>query len=138
MSGAPTSEERPKIPLLTRSQQVLLAVIVALMLSMSVGRMVWYAVFGEPLVEIVRLPEKQFDLKIDINRAGWVEWMQLPEIGEKLGKAIVLDREEHGRFTSIEDVQRVNGIGARTLEKLRPYLMMTEEDESREDAMPSM
>lgn len=51
------------------------------------------------------------DGKIDINEAGLVELMTLPQIGETRAKAILAYREKQGRFFSIEDIMKVNGIG---------------------------
>ena len=66
--------------------------------------------------------EKAYVFQVDANRATWIEWAQLDGIGEKLAKRIVADRSEHGPFQSVEDLRRVKGIGAKTLEKMRPHL----------------
>lgn len=60
--------------------------------------------------------------RINVNTATWIEWAQLDGIGEKLAKRIVAHRTEHGPFASVEDVGRVKGIGAKTLDKIRPHL----------------
>lgn len=62
--------------------------------------------------------------EIDINAAGPREWAQLSGIGDILAQRIVDDRTTHGPFRSIDDVQRVKGIGAKTLDKMRPHLRM--------------
>lgn len=46
----------------------------------------------------------------------------LPNIGETLARRIVESREAEGPFAEVDDLQRVRGIGPRTLEQLRPYL----------------
>ena len=63
-------------------------------------------------------------LQIDVNSASWVEWMQLPGIGETTARTIVADREANGNFQTIEDVQRVRGIGPKKLEQMRPFLKL--------------
>lgn len=73
-------------------------------------------------IEIERPAEKVFEYRLDVNSATWVEWMQLPGIGETLARRIVDDRERHGPFESIEDVQRVKGVGVKTIAKLQPWL----------------
>ncbi len=60
--------------------------------------------------------------QVDVNAATWIEWAQLDGIGEKLAKRIVADRADHGPFQSVEDLRRVKGIGAKTLDKMRPHL----------------
>ena len=77
---------------------------------------------GQPRIEIDRLQAAAYEFQLDINRATWVEWMQLEDIGETLARRIVDDREEHGPFRSIDDLNRVSGIGPKTLEAIRPHL----------------
>jgi len=67
-------------------------------------------------------------LKIDPNVATWDELASLPEIGPTLAKRIVeyrRQRQDAGAarpFASEEDLDKVPGIGPRTLEEIRPYL----------------
>jgi competence protein ComEA len=58
---------------------------------------------------------------IDINKASAAELRKLPGIGPKLSQAIV-DERAKAPFTSVDDLRRVHGIGAKTLDKLRPYV----------------
>ncbi len=51
------------------------------------------------------------DGKLDINRAGADELMELNGIGESRAKAIISYREEQGGFKEIEDIKKVSGIG---------------------------
>ena len=83
------------------------------------GQLTWR---GSPAVEIHRLETAENRFQLDINSATWVEWMQLEGVGEALSRRIVDDREQNGPFVSIDDVQRVRGIGPRTIEELRPWL----------------
>lgn len=73
------------------------------------------------------------EYRLEINSASWVEWMQLPGIGETLARRIVNDREQNGPFASIDDLERVKGIGPKTIAKLRLFLRL---DESRLDSLP--
>lgn len=56
---------------------------------------------------------------ININTATVEELQSLSGVGEATAKAIVQDREEHGAFTSIEDLMRVSGIGEKKFAKLQ-------------------
>ncbi|MGN1341517.1 MAG: ComEA family DNA-binding protein [Oscillospiraceae bacterium] len=56
---------------------------------------------------------------ININSAPASELVKLDGIGEAKARAIVEYREEHGYFTSVDDLVKVSGIGAKTLEKNR-------------------
>ncbi len=77
---------------------------------------------GQETVEIKHLRSAESLFQIDINSATWVEWMQLDGIGETTARNIVTNRETDGPFISINDVQRIRGIGPKTLEKMRQHL----------------
>jgi competence protein ComEA len=64
---------------------------------------------------------------IDINRASEQELQQLPGIGPTLARRIIEARP----FRSVDDLRRVRGIGARTLDKLRPFV--TVENKSKRE-----
>ncbi|HET6323107.1 MAG TPA: helix-hairpin-helix domain-containing protein, partial [Planctomycetaceae bacterium] len=55
-------------------------------------------------------------------------WGQIQGIGDALARRIVADREENGPFQSVEDLGRVKGIGPKTLEHLRPWVRVDEEE----------
>jgi competence protein ComEA len=78
------------------------------------------------MVDIDAAEPLQATFQTDINSADWTELMQLPEIGEALAKGIVQSREQDGPFNSHEDLDRVRGIGPKTLERIRPYLRPVE------------
>ena len=61
---------------------------------------------------------------VDLNAANAEQLDPLPGIGPALAARIVAYRDEHGPFTEIEQLNKVKGIGARTLEKLRPHLVL--------------
>lgn len=57
--------------------------------------------------------------KVNINRAGKEELMQLPGIGESKAEAILAYRNEHGSFSSVDDLQKISGIKEGVLQKIR-------------------
>ncbi|MBI2478982.1 MAG: helix-hairpin-helix domain-containing protein [Planctomycetia bacterium] len=61
--------------------------------------------------------------QLDINEATWPEWTLLPGVGETLAKRIVQNRDERGPFRNHADLLRVSGVGPRTFERMRPYLL---------------
>lgn len=87
--------------------------------------------WGTTEVEIERLPQRVYDYRIDMNEATWVEWMQLPGVGQTLAHRIIEHREAHGPFQSVDDLDDIRGIGPKTLEKLRPWLIVSEPVENR-------
>jgi competence protein ComEA len=57
---------------------------------------------------------------VDINSATVDQLAQsLNGVGKAKAEAIVQDREKNGKFKSIDDLTRVKGIGAATIEKNR-------------------
>ena len=91
----------------------------------------WLAAGGHrgQLIEIDRAPPREARFQVDVNEAAWPELAQLPGIGETLGRRIVESREKDGPFGSVLELQRVSGIGPRTVERLRPYLLPLGEPE---------
>jgi competence protein ComEA len=61
---------------------------------------------------------------LDLNQATVEQLDGLPGIGPALAARIIAHRDEHGPFERIEQLGDVKGIGARTLEKLRPRLVL--------------
>lgn len=59
---------------------------------------------------------------LNINTASVDELQTLPNIGEATAQRIIDYRTQHGDFSSVDDIQNVRGIGAKTLEKLRPFI----------------
>lgn len=59
---------------------------------------------------------------ISVNFADANELERLPGIGPAMAKRIVGYRDLHGKFSSVEELHEVKGIGAKTLQKIRPYI----------------
>ena len=55
---------------------------------------------------------------IFINQAGKEEIMALPGIGEVLAERIIAFRDEHGGFSSPEELLNVEGLGKKRLEEI--------------------
>ncbi len=60
--------------------------------------------------------------RIDINSASPGELTRLPGIGPTLAQRIVDYRAAKGPFSSVDDLQRVSGIGPRKMEALSPLV----------------
>jgi comEA protein len=61
---------------------------------------------------------------IELNRATSEQLQSLPGIGPALAHRIVTYRNEHGAFVLVDDLAEVKGIGPRTLERIRPFIMI--------------
>ncbi len=61
-------------------------------------------------------------VRIDINSASEAELRALPSIGPARARAIVEERASAGPFGSASDLQRVRGIGPRTVAEIEPWV----------------
>lgn len=59
---------------------------------------------------------------VDLNTADQAALESLPGVGPVTAGRILAWRDEHGRFSSAEELLEVSGIGERTLEQLRPHI----------------
>ena len=108
--------------LLRRADQAAVAALVAVALA---AMFVWWTAqggWGGRLIEIDRSESLTAHFEVDVNTADLPELMQLPGVGQTLAKRIVESRETAGPFVDQHDLRRVRGIGAKTLERIRPYL----------------
>ena len=65
--------------------------------------------------------EKKATYPVNINTASKRELDALPGIGEVLAQRIIDYRSANGPFSTVDELTKVKGIGAKTLEKLKPY-----------------
>ena len=73
---------------------------------------------------------------VNINTADAEEIAEsLDGVGLKKAESIVKYREQIGTFQTLDELANVNGIGKKTLELNRDYLIFTNDQES--DAAPS-
>ncbi|HZG78497.1 MAG TPA: helix-hairpin-helix domain-containing protein [Paenibacillus sp.] len=63
---------------------------------------------------------------LDLNRATLEQLDALPGIGAAKAKAVIAYREAHGPFGRVEDVTNVAGIGPAILEKIKPFIVVSE------------
>jgi competence protein ComEA len=78
------------------------------------------------IIDIDRATPQPVQFQLDINTAQVPELLLLPEIGESMAERIVDERTANGPFRGIGDLRRVRGIGPKTLEQIRPFLLPIE------------
>lgn len=61
-------------------------------------------------------------LPVDLNRSSAAELELVDGIGPSLAKQIVEDRNTQGPFLTVDDLNRVKGVGEQTLARLKPLL----------------
>jgi competence protein ComEA len=57
--------------------------------------------------------------KVDLNTASEAELETLPRVGPAMAARILAWRSENGRFTSVDDLMDISGIGDKTFEALK-------------------
>jgi competence protein ComEA len=60
--------------------------------------------------------------RINVNTAGQAELELLPNVGPAMAKKIMDYRALHGPFKSIADLDKVKGIGPKTMAKIAPLV----------------
>ncbi len=77
-----------------------------------------------PETKVIDTNPESIRLKINLNRAEWYELIILPGIGEKRAKAIVEHRKNKGAFRTIEQLCEINGIGTKTVKKIKDLIYL--------------
>lgn len=69
-----------------------------------------------------RLPPARFEAyRVDLNAAPAGEIEALPGVGPRLAARIAAERAR-GPYESVDELRRVRGVGAATIERLRPHV----------------
>ncbi len=61
-----------------------------------------------------------FGSAVDLNQATAAQLEELPGVGPVLAQRIVDYRTEHGRFTTVDELGEVSGIGEKIFAELQP------------------
>ena len=123
----PNADQPPRSWIQPRDQGGVFVLAVSL-LVMMICYWVYLGGHRGGLIEIDRAKPLQAKFLVDINRADWPEIIQLPGLGEVLAQRVLADRRDNGPFRDVDELVRVEGIGRKTLEKIRPYLLPIPKD----------
>jgi competence protein ComEA len=61
---------------------------------------------------------------VDLNRASEEDLQRLPGIGPVLARRIVEHRQAQGTFKVVDELRRVKGIGKKTFERIRAFVVI--------------
>ena len=61
---------------------------------------------------------------VNINTAGVDDLKTLPGIGDTLAQRIANYRSANGHFTTVDELDAVQGIGEKTIEKVKPCVVL--------------
>lgn len=115
---------------LTQRQVVVLAILLIIGSTYATIRLAFHrAIIADPQPAFGERADELAN-QIDLETADWATLAVLPGIGPAKAKDILAKRDElHLRnpntraFNTPEDLYRVKGIAATTVEKIRPYLL---------------
>jgi competence protein ComEA len=122
-ADSPSNSPRGPNWLLRRADQAAVAVLVLAGLAATIGWWVSQGGWQGRLIEVERAEPRVARFQVDVNQADWPELAQLPGIGPVLAQRIIESRQTDGPFRTHDDLLRVRGIGPKTLEQIRPYLL---------------
>lgn len=83
------------------------------------------AVINNSCIEVENTTDTTYDeidKKISLNTASLELLMTLPGIGEAKARSIITYREKEGKFSKIEDIMDISGIGESIFEKIKDYI----------------
>jgi competence protein ComEA len=116
--------------LLRRADQTAVAGLVLLSLAAIGGWIIAQGGLRQRMLEVDQVEPQYVQFQVNLNEADVPELIQLPGIGEVLASRIVESRQKDGPFADLNDLRRVRGIGPKTMEHLRPYLLPMPEKEN--------
>ncbi|MEM6961917.1 MAG: helix-hairpin-helix domain-containing protein [Myxococcota bacterium] len=73
--------------------------------------------------------EASLPLPLDLNRANVSDLQTLPGIGPALAGRIVAYRKTHGAFTQLKGLDRVRGIGPKTMKNIQTLVRVVQRSE---------
>ncbi|MHB0913091.1 MAG: helix-hairpin-helix domain-containing protein [Armatimonadota bacterium] len=88
-----------------------------------------------PVQSVVRTGHEQVEVhpaklmvsgkgSVNINTASLEELQRLPGIGEAMAQRIIDYRKGAGRFSTVDELDEVPGLGPKKIEKLRPFVSL--------------
>jgi competence protein ComEA len=102
---------------LTKSERKALLAIVVIVFLGSVIKLVY-----NPQVSAQEFTEEKVQQIININTALSTELESIPGIGQVTATRIIDYRNQHGKFSSIQDLKQVKGIGDKKAETISQHI----------------
>ncbi len=116
-----TASIEPRLVLRRRDQRTLAVLTFAALAGMGLHQALDGRSFDE-VKEADRERPRSLRFQVDVNSASWPELTVLPNIGPVRAQAIVKSREIAGPFQGADSLQRVYGIGPKTVLRIKRYL----------------
>ena len=118
-------EESSKGPLFTTAALRTLGVLTLF----ALGLILWHC-WGKTQLATRPLSLRSKIVPFDLNRSDENQLAAVPGLGPTLARRIVLHRERHGLFQSVDELDKITGIGPATIERLRPFLCVESSEQT--------
>lgn len=120
--SSPPLPSPPDLVVRPRERQTVAALTAGALALMAAG---WWRHAGDNggVIDIDRAAPLTAKFQVNVNQADWPELVQLPGVGRTLAERLIAEREERGAFQSVDELSRVEGIGPRTIERIRSYVL---------------
>ncbi|MBF0551802.1 MAG: helix-hairpin-helix domain-containing protein [Deltaproteobacteria bacterium] len=73
-------------------------------------------------MEMTAVQKFLFFIPINVNQATRADLTLIPGIGRKTAEKITGYRKTYGKFSQVDDILQVKGIGQKKLNMIRPYI----------------
>ena len=103
---------------LTKSERKALLGVVAIVFIGSIIKLVY-----NPQASAKQLIEDKTHQVININTASSIELESIPGIGQVTAMRIIDYRNQHGKFSSIQDLKQVKGIGDKKAKTINQHII---------------
>ena len=90
----------------------------------KIGEEVEQAVSGQVVSAPATAATESTAAQVDLNSADEAALTTLPGIGPSKAQAIIAYREENGSYKTIDDLKNITGIGDKTFEKLKEFIVV--------------
>jgi len=131
MSDPPIIPPTRRQARIARGEQAVI-VLLALVLAAGIGyrAVSHWCVGADPIEAVPAIGGPAY--RVNVNTADWETLSLVPGLGETLSRRIVEVREAipGKQFRTLDELQEVRGIGAKTLDRLRPYLTISDAPEA--------
>lgn len=112
-------------PSASRARPIIAATLILVAIALvAIARVQRPVRLGDDDAPRARLRPPWPDMRVELNTASAAELAALPGLGPRLAERIIDDRRAHGPFKSVEDLDRVPMIGPKTIERIRPLVLV--------------
>ncbi len=93
-------------------------------ISLAIGLLICLGLVLAPVSSYAQRTKAVSTEKVNLNTASLEQLQTLPGVGPAMAKRIVEHRTKIGKFTKIEEILNVKGIGEKRFQKMKDRLVV--------------